>query len=150
MRTSITLSALALLALTSCASVHHDTGSDEDRAAIRAAVEDYVLAIYEATPERIERSVAPDLAKVGYYRDEETGNYSRMPMTRDQLVALAGWYKDSGNLSAGPRKEIEVVDVLENVATAKLVADWGVDFMQLTKTDGAWQIVHIVWNSHPE
>ncbi|WP_419186162.1 nuclear transport factor 2 family protein [Rohdeia mirabilis] len=71
-------------------------------------------------------------------------------MTRDQLIALAGWYKDSGNLSADPRKKIEVVDVLENVATAKLVADWGVDFMQLTKTNGEWQIVHIVWNSHPE
>lgn len=150
MRRSLTLSAFALVALSSCASTKSDAASDPDRAAIRAAVEDYVLAIYEAAPERIERSVAPNLAKVGYYRDEETGEYARMPMTRDELIALAGWYKDSGNLSADPRQEIEVVDVLENVATAKLVADWGVDFMQLTKTDGEWHIVHIVWNSHPE
>ena len=109
-----------------------------------------MLAIYRAEPERIERSVAPNLTKVGFWLDPDTGEYTRMPMTRDELIELAGWYKDSGNLSDDPLLEIEVGEVVGKVATATLEADWGVDFMQLTKTYDTWVIEHIVWNSHPE
>jgi hypothetical protein len=28
-------------------------------------------------------------------------------------------------------------------------ASWGIDFMQLAKIDGRWQILNIVWQSHP-
>ena len=41
-------------------------GDEADREAVREAVLDYVEGIYNVQPERIERSVAPDLAKVGY------------------------------------------------------------------------------------
>jgi hypothetical protein len=43
----------------------------DDREAMRQAVLDYVEGIYEVQPERIERSVSRELAKVGYWREKD-------------------------------------------------------------------------------
>jgi hypothetical protein len=42
-------------------------------------------------------------------------------------------------------KEVVVLDVLDKTASAKLVADWGVDYMHLAKVDGRWMIKNILW-----
>ncbi len=39
----------------------------DEREAVKSAVLDYVQAIYQAQPDRIQRSVHIDLAKRGYY-----------------------------------------------------------------------------------
>lgn len=46
-------------------------------------------------------------------------------------------------------KEVIVFDILDKTASAKLVADWGIDYMQLAKVDGRWMIKNILWQSHP-
>jgi hypothetical protein len=46
-----------------------------DREAVRGAVLDYVEAIYNVDPSRIERSVHPKLAKIGFYRGPSDANY---------------------------------------------------------------------------
>jgi hypothetical protein len=40
--------------------------------------------------------------------------------------------------------------VLDQTATAKITAQWGIDYMQLAKFDGAWKIINIVWQTHPK
>jgi hypothetical protein len=42
-----------------------------------------------------------------------------------------------------------VLDVLDQTASAKIVAMWGIDYMHLAKYDGRWQIINIVWQAHP-
>ncbi|HET9479684.1 MAG TPA: hypothetical protein VFO72_10080, partial [Pyrinomonadaceae bacterium] len=61
------LSALALVLLFSLA-VTAQKDADQDREAVRQAVLDYVEGIYNVEPSRIERSVSPNLAKIGFYR----------------------------------------------------------------------------------
>jgi Putative lumazine-binding len=39
--------------------------------------------------------------------------------------------------------------VLDKTAAAKIVAFWGIDYMQLAKYDGQWKIVNILWQAHP-
>ena len=46
-------------------------------------------------------------------------------------------------------KEVLVLDVLDQTATAKITAQWGIDYMQLAKFDGTWKIINIVWQTHP-
>lgn len=122
--------------------------STDDAAAIREAVLDYVDAIYEVEPERIERSVARDLVKRGYWRPDADTEFREMPMTYEQLHQLATHWNADGHLDPTTAvKEIVVLDVLDKTASAKLVADWGVDYMHLAKLDGRWMIKNILWQS---
>jgi hypothetical protein len=71
-----------------------------------------------------------------------------MPMTYEQLVKLAGsWNKDGKRDTT--IKEVDVLEVLDQTAVAKVTAMWGIDYMLLGKYDGKWKIVQILWQSHP-
>lgn len=120
-----------------------------DKAAVHQAALDYVEGLYLADPARIERSVHPNLAKQGFYRAAPGAPYGPMsPMTYTQLVTLSGsWNKDGKRDTT--IKKVEVLDVMDQTAVAKISANWGVDHMQLAKFDGRWKIVNIVWQSHP-
>jgi hypothetical protein len=119
-----------------------------DKAAVHQAALDYVEGIYNVQPERIERSVHPNLVKRGFYKKDAATPYTEMPMTYEQLVKLAAsWNKDGKrDLSI---KEIVVLDVLDQTAVAKVRASWGIDYMMLGKFDGKWKITQILWQSHP-
>lgn len=119
-----------------------------DVEAVRAAVLDYVEGLYEMAPERIERSVHPELAKVGWKRDRR-GIYRQRPLTYEQLVRGSATYNADGHLPADPPKEITIYEVLDKTASVKLVADWGIDFMLLVKLDGQWMIRSVLWQGHP-
>jgi hypothetical protein len=117
--------------------------------AVRRAALDYVEAIYEADPTRIERSVHPTLAKRGYYVNRD-GAWQESPMTYDQLLQTARTWNASGKtLREGAPKQVTVLEVLDKTATAKIVAQWGIDYMHLAKYEDGWKIVNIVWQSHP-
>lgn len=119
-----------------------------DVEAVRAAVLDYVEGLYEVAPERIERSVDPRLAKLGWSRDPQ-GTYQEHPLTYEQLHRAALRYNRDGRVPADAPKEITVYEVLDKTASVKLTAAWGVDYMHLAKLDGKWMIVQVLWQSHP-
>jgi hypothetical protein len=123
--------------------------SADDREGVRLAVLDYVEALYEANPARIERSVHPDLVKRGFYTEKEKPGYQTGIMTYQQLYDLAGRWNKKGWLPKDAPKEIVVFDVLDQTATAKLTAHWGVDYFQLAKYDGKWKIIQVLWQSPP-
>ena len=122
-----------------------------DREAVRQAVLDYVEGIYNVEPSRIERSVHPKLAKLGFYRGEKDEAYrAGSNMTFEKLVEIAKTWNKDGKLRKDAPKEITVYDVLDQTATAKLVAEWGIDYMHLAKFDGKWMIVNVLWQSPPK
>ena len=123
-------------------------GSKADEKAVRAAILDYVEGVYELEPKRIERSVHPELAKRGYYQRD--GAWVEVPMTFSQLVELAATYNEDGHIPADAPKKIELFEVLDKTASAKLTANWGVDYFHLAKVDGKWQIMNVLWQSQPE
>ena len=121
-----------------------------DREAVEAAVLDYVEGIYDVEPDRIARSVHKDLKKYGFWRQEAQTPYQGMAMTYAELHELAGEYNVDGRVPADAPKKVEVLDLLDQTAAAKLTASWGIDYMQLAKFDGQWKIVHVLWQSHPQ
>ena len=124
--------------------------ANADREAVRQAVLDYVEGIYNVEPQRIERSVSPNLAKVGFYRPPAQTAYGpARAMAYQQLVEIAKTYNKEGKLRKDAPKNIEIYDVLDQTATVKLTAEWGIDFMHLAKMDGKWMIVNVLWQSHP-
>lgn len=47
-------------------------------------------------------------------------------------------------------KEVIIFDMTGQIATAKLIAWWGIDYMHLAKYDGKWKIVNVLWQTHPQ
>ena len=122
----------------------------EDSAGVRAAVVDYVEGIYRVDTARIVRSVRPEMAKRGYYVPRNQTAYTSSPMTYDQLINVAKTFNAKGGLNAETAiKQVTILDILNQTASAKLVADWGVDYMHLAKHDGRWMIVNVLWQSPP-
>ena len=146
MRNLLPVCALLILGISAAA----QAASEADIKGVEAAILDYVEGVYEADPDRIRRSVHPDLAKFGFARNSADDEYRVIPMTFDQLVELAGEYNADGHIPADAPKKIVVLDVLDQTAAAKLTASWGVDYFHLAKYDGRWQIVHVLWQSVPK
>jgi hypothetical protein len=140
---------LAALAVT-VALVSPAAQGPADKAAVHQAALDYLEGIYMVDPSRIERSVHPDLSKRGFWREPAKSVYEpQSTMTYAQLMSLAASWNKAGTRDTKIKK-VEVIDVMDQTATAKVTASWGIDHMQLAKYDGRWKIINIVWQAHPK
>lgn len=121
-----------------------------DSAAIRATALDYVEGWYEGNPERMSRALHPELVKRIVVNDTATGRSVLQNMGASALVngARHGYGKSTPHDRR--QKEVVVLDVFGQAASAKaIMADW-VDYMQLAKVDGRWLIVNVLWERKPE
>ena len=116
--------------------------------AVRETVLDYVEGVYEADPTRIERSVHPDLAKRGFFIEQQEATESMMSFT--QFLEHTKTYNKDGQFPPDAPKEIIIYEVLDHTASAKLTAAWGIDYMHLAKYGDKWMIVHVLWQTHPQ
>lgn len=117
-----------------------------DKELVYAAVEDYVDALYLVQPDRIKKSVHPELMKKGFWKGKDKTDYTYQGvMTFNDLVKLAETWNAKGWLAKDAIKKIEIYDVQDQTASAKLTAYWGTDYFQLAKFDGKWMIVNILW-----
>ena len=148
MKTKFFVAAIALLVIALMAFRNIE---DEDEKAVRMAVLDYVEGLYEVDSNRIKQSVHPDLYKIGYYYRKDQEKYTGpLQMTFQELVNLAAsWNKDGNNANQNSPKKIEILDILDKTATAKLSAEWGVDYFHLAKENDRWMIMNVLWQSPP-
>ena len=138
---------IAILAIAATAIGAARFEQNTDRKAVERAVLDYAEAIYEVKPELVDQSVHPGLAKRGYMRGQD-GKYREAPMSFAQLRSLAQSWNAQGRVDAKTaRKDVVVLDILDQTASAKLTASWGTDYMHLAKYDGEWKIVNILWQT---
>lgn len=82
----------------------------------------------------------------------QDGTYrpNALPMTFEQLKQVAATYNKDGHLPKDAPKDITIFEVLDQTATAKLVAEWGVDYFHLAKFEGKWMIINVLWQSPPK
>lgn len=142
--------ALILLATITCGFFESpEFSTNDEREAVRQAVLDYVEGVYQVEPERIERSVHPELTKHGFYRQQGKDGYTPGRMSYTQLVELSKTWNKAGKLPKTAPKEVVIYDVQDQTATAKLTAQWGTDYFHLAKYDGRWKIINVLWQSPP-
>lgn len=124
--------------------------STPDTAGARRAVLDYVEGFYEGDTVKLARGLHRDLAKFGYARRPDGTAYRGVPMSYDEAMAFARRVKERNTPApATAPKEITMFDVLDQTASAKLRAWWGIDYLLLARVDGAWKVTHVVWQSPP-
>ena len=139
-----------MTAFLACAPVSVAAQDGADSAGVRAAVLDYVEGFYQGDSTRLVRSVRPEVVKYGFFVPGDSTRYRGEPMTFAEMHAFANSVKRN-NRTAPPTapKEIELLDVQDQTAAAKLTAWWGTDYLLLAKYEGRWMIVQVLWQSPP-
>ena len=124
--------------------------SAEDRAGVERAALDYLEGFYEGSTEKIERGVHPEVLKFGFYRPEPGADYQRVPMSFQGMLDFATNVKETSDFpGADAPKRVELLDVLDQTAVAKVHAWWGTDYLTMAKYEGEWKIVQVLWQSPP-
>ena len=140
------LSGLLLLVL-SAGTAYAQTAAD--REAIKQTALDYIEGYYEGNAERMERSLHPDLAKRIARTDPGTGKSKLEHMTAPRLVQVTQMRQGRPTPKEKQQKDVTILDVFENSEIVKIVAaDW-IDYLHVSKLDGRWVIVNVLWEMKP-
>ena len=123
--------------------------SSPDAESIKKAALDYIEGWYEGNAERMERALHPELAK-RIVRTDARGRNSLGQMGAMTLVQFtrAGEGKDIAKEKQ--QKDVTVLDIFGNAATAKIIASDWVDYLHLAKWNGRWVIVNVLWEVKPQ
>lgn len=123
----------------------------DDRALIQRAVLDYVEGFYEGDTAKLVRGIRPDVHKYGFWRPRDSTSYQGEQMTWAEILGYARQVKASGRQTpATAPKTVDIYDVQNQTASARLTASWGTDYLLLGKFDGKWMITHVLWQSPPK
>jgi hypothetical protein len=120
----------------------------KDAELIKQTALDYIEGWYEGNAERMERALHPELAK-RIVRSDPKGRNSLDQMGAMTLVqyARAGGGKDTPKEKQ--QKDVTVLDIFGNTASAKVIASDWIDYMHLAKWNGRWVIVNVLWELKP-
>lgn len=124
--------------------------SAPDREGVRRAVLDYVEGFYEGDSTKLIRSIRPEVYKYGFFIPRDSREYRGEQMRWEEFLSYAANVRKSGR-TASPTapKEIQVLDVQDQTASAKLTAFWGTDYLLMGRFDGRWMITHVLWQTAP-
>ena len=119
-----------------------------ERELVKRAVLDYVEGFYEGDTTKLQRSLRPELAKFGFWKAKDSTRYAPSNMTYAEALAYARRVRAQARPTPPTApKAVELFDVQDQTASAKLTAWWGTDYLLLGKYDGRWMISHVVWQS---
>ena len=123
--------------------------SAPDSELIKQTALDYIEGWYEGNAERMERALHPDLAKRIVQKDQR-GRSTLGHMGALRLVQLTRLH-DASDVVPKERqqKDVTVLDIFGNAASAKVVASDWIDYMHLAKWNGRWVIVNVLWEMKP-
>jgi hypothetical protein len=128
-----------------CAAAKFLTAQEKEN--IEKACLNYIEGFYEGDTSKLIAALKPSLYKIGYCKNNTTGNYEfDEQMTWRQAVDYAKnvMIKKSFTKPGAPKK-VEVLDIMNTIASAKVTAWWGVDYVLLSKQDNKWMIEEVLW-----
>lgn len=128
--------------------VHVQAQAKSDAELIRQTALDYIEGWYEGDAVRMERAVHPDLAK-RIVRVDPKGRYSLGQMSAMSLVQLSREGDGKSIPKEKQQKEVTVLDIYGNAASAKIIASDWIDYLHLAKWKGRWVIVNVLWENKP-
>jgi hypothetical protein len=121
-----------------------------DSAKIRAAAMNYIEGFYEGDSTKLIRSVRPEVYKYGFSRPPDSTSYRGMQMTWAGFMSYARGVKQNNRQQpATAVRKVQLLDVLDQTAAAKVTAFWGTDYLLLAKFGDEWMITHVSWQSPP-
>jgi hypothetical protein len=121
--------------------------AQEAKQKIERACLDYIEGFYEGDTAKIIRSIKPSLYKFGYWKNKTSNKYEPDEhMTYQEAIKYArNVYEKKKFTNEGSPKKVEVLDIMHTIASAKVTAWWGVDYVLLSKQDDTWMIEEVLW-----
>lgn len=124
----------------------------KDLDAIKEAATGYMDIFYKADTLLAHKYLDKSLRKVGWSYSKEKGMYSgnnELPFPK--VIELAMYFKEKPiPQDENTPKEVEVLELNDKIAIAKVTAIWGIDYLNMVKLDDGWKIINIVWQSPPK
>ena len=123
----------------------------QEKEKIEKACLNYIEGFYEGDTTKLIAALKPSLFKYGYWKNNNTGNYDPDgQMTYRQALDYARNVMAKKNFAKPDApKKVEVLDVMNTIASAKVTAWWGVDYILLAKQNGIWMIEQVLWEGPP-
>lgn len=123
---------------------------EPDLAAIKQTALDYGEGWYQGNAERMERALHADLAKRVLMPDPRSGKGKIDHMSALSLVQATRSGAGTKTPSEARKANVTILDAYGNAACVKLeMQDW-VDYMHMSKINGRWVIVNVLWEFTPE
>jgi hypothetical protein len=119
----------------------------QDKEKVERACLNYIEGFYEGDTTKLVASLKPSLYKFGYWKNKDTGKYDPDgQMTYRQALDYAKGVMAKKNFAkADAPKKVEVLDIMNSIASAKVTAWWGVDYILLSKQGDKWSIEQVLW-----
>jgi hypothetical protein len=122
--------------------------TDQDRAGVERAALDYLEGFYEGDAAKIRKGVHPEVVKFGFFPSRSGDGYASDSMSFDQMIEFANGVKERGDFAAEDApKEVVLLEVTDQIAAVKVVAWWGFDYLHLARYNGAWKVIHVIWQN---
>ncbi|MCA0152799.1 histidine phosphatase family protein [Winogradskyella vincentii] len=118
-----------------------------DKTQIETTLNNYIDAFYKGDTTKLKLAIKPRLNKFGYWKNKESGNYEYYAhMSYEKAMEFVQKMKDEGKTRDENKiRNVEVLDIGNHVASAKVTAAWGIDYVQLSKDNGQWMIEQVIW-----
>jgi hypothetical protein len=129
--------------------VHVQAQTKSDAELIKQTALDYIEGWYEGDVARMERALHPELAK-RIVRTDARGRNGLGQMGAMQLVLLTREGDGKSTPKEKQQKDVTVLDIFGNAASAKIIASDWVDYLHLAKWNGRWVIINVLWEMKPQ
>jgi broad specificity phosphatase PhoE len=118
-----------------------------DNSQIETTLNNYIDAFYKGDTTKLKVAIKPRLNKFGYWKNKETGEYEYYDdMTYTKAMKFVQRMKDEGKTrDENEIRTVEVLDIGNHIASAKVIASWGIDYVLLSKDNGKWMIEQVIW-----
>ncbi len=119
----------------------------QEKEKVERACLDYIEGFYEGDTMKLIAALKPSLYKIGFWKNDKTGIYDfDGQMTWRQALNYAKGVMEKKNFAkADAPKKVEVLDIMNSIASAKVTAWWGVDYILLSKQGDKWMIEEVLW-----
>lgn len=118
---------------------------------IESRIKSYVNSIYKQDTASIAGYTDELIQKSGYYYGKKNSHWSYHFMNYQELFQTALNYNAKDWIPEWAPIDITIFEVKEKVASAKVKAIWGFDYLLLSKNqNGDWKIDKILWQSYSE
>lgn len=121
--------------------------AQNEKESVSKACLNYIEGFYEGDTTKLVECLRPSLYKSGYFKNNNSGQYEPDgQMTYRQALDYARRVLLRKNFAKpGAPKSVEVLNIGNSIAAAKVTAWWGIDYILLSKQNNKWMIEQVLW-----
>ncbi|MEO8172856.1 MAG: nuclear transport factor 2 family protein [Sediminibacterium sp.] len=120
--------------------------TEQDKQGVTRAMLDYIEGFYEGDTIKLRRSVADSSVKYGYWKDNKSNRYAGEAMSHKEMMDYAiGVKAKNRQRKLTPLEKTQIFEIQESVASGKVTAWWGIDYILLEKINNKWMIRMVLW-----